>query len=77
MARGDFLFRTKGSVAVTVWRDNKEIFLVSNAYPVSGDLTVPRKHKEDGVVEQVPCPPVLPGYNQYMGGVDQNDQKKS
>ena len=36
-----------------------------------------RKRKQDGVVEQVTCPPVLPGYDKFMGGVDQNDQKKS
>ena len=41
------------------------------------ETTVPRKRKEDGVVEQIRCPPVVPGYNKYMGGVDQNDQKKS
>jgi len=77
MERGDYMFQTKGSVAVTVWKDHKEIYLISNAYPVSGDQTVPRKRKEDGVVEEVPCPPALPGCNKFMGGVDQNDQKKS
>ncbi len=53
MERGHFMFRTKGSVTVTVWRDNKEMYLLSNAYPVSGEMTVPRKRKEDGVVEQI------------------------
>ena len=77
MERGDYLFRTKGNVAITLWKDNKDIHLISNAYPVCGETTVRRKRKTDGVVEQIPCPPVLPGYNQFMGGVDQNDQKKS
>jgi len=36
---------------VTVWKDNKEIYLISNVYPVSGDETVPRKRKADRVVE--------------------------
>jgi len=40
-------------MTVTVWKDNKEIYLISNVYPVSGDETVPRKWKADGVVEQV------------------------
>ena len=61
MERGDYIFRTKGNVAVTVWKDSKEIHLISNAYPVSGEMTVSRKRKTDGVVEQVSCPPVLPG----------------
>ena len=53
MEQGDYICRTKGSIAITVWKDNKEIYLISNAYPVSGDVTVPRKRKEDGVVEMV------------------------
>jgi len=39
------MFRTKGSVAETVWKDNKEIYLISNAYPVSRDQTVCKKRK--------------------------------
>ena len=77
MQRGDSMFRSKRSVILTVWKDNKDIHLISNAYPTSGDMTVPRKRKVDGVVEQVPCPPVVPGYNSFMGGVEQNDQMKS
>ena len=77
MERGDYLFRTKGNVAITLWKD-KDIHLISNAYPVFGETTVPIKLKVDGLIEQVPCPSVLTGYNQFMGGgVDQNDQKKS
>ena len=83
MQRGGYQHRTKESVIVTVWRDNRFIHLtmnrfinlISNAYPVSGDTTVARKCKTDGVVEQVACPPVICGYNSFMGGVDQNDHK--
>ena len=70
MQRGDYQCRSKRSVTVTVWRDTRHIHLVSNAYPVSGDTTVARKRKTDGVVEQVSCPPVICGYNTFMGGVD-------
>ena len=77
MQRGDYLHQTKNSITVTVWRDNRHIHLISNAYPVSGDSTVLRKTKNSGVVNQIPCPPVIRGYNKYMGGVDQNDQKRS
>ncbi len=76
MKKGEYMYRTKGSDAVHVWKDRKEIYLISNAYAVSGDVTVPRK-RDDGTVEQIACPPVLPGYNRYMGGVDNNDQKAS
>ena len=77
MQRGDYQCRSKRSVTVTVWRDTRHIHLVSNAYPVSGDTTVARKRKTDGVVEQVSCPPVICGYNTFMGGVDKNEQKRS
>ena len=69
------MVRTKGTIALTVWRDNKEIYLISNAYPVSGDVTVPRKRKQDGVVEEISCPPALPGYNKYMGGLTRTTRK--
>ncbi len=77
MDRGRFMWRAKENVVGTVWKDNKDIYLISNAYPVSGDTTVPRKRKNDGVVEQILCPPALSGYNKFMGGVDLNDQKKA
>ena len=44
MERRDYKFWTKESVAVTVWKDN-EIYLISNAYPVSRDQTVCKKRK--------------------------------
>lgn len=57
-------------MAVTVWKDNKDIYLISNVYPVSGDETVPRKWKADGVVEQVPwfsCPAGILEVNGWGG----------
>ena len=36
MDGGDYIFQTKGNVPVTVWKDNKEIHLISDAYLTHG-----------------------------------------
>ena len=74
MKRGDYLYRSKGNKVVTVWLDKKFIYFLSNVHPAEGDISVGRKRKEDGVVESISCPLVLPACNKYMGGVDCNDQ---
>ena len=53
-----------------------DIYLLSNAYPSSSADTVQRKQK-DGAIIAVQAPPMLIGYNKYMGGVDRSDQMKS
>ncbi len=56
-----------------MWRDRKLVYVMStNSHP-QGDTTVRRKDR-DGTVQQVPCPPSVVVYNQFMGGVDKGDQ---
>ena len=76
MNRGDYSSQSKNNVIATVWKDNKHIYLMSNAYPPSSDEKVKRKQK-DGTVITIQAPPMLAGYNKYMGGVDKSDQMKS
>ena len=44
----------------------------TNCQP-TGDSTVKRRN-HDGTAQQVPCPPSVVTYNQYMGSVDRGDQ---
>ena len=53
MKRGNSKFRSKGNNVVTVWKDKKHIHFLSNVYPAEDNVTVGRKRKEDGVIEQV------------------------
>ena len=75
LRRGESLFRRKGNVVATVWKDKKLVSFLSTQCEVRGNDTVQRKQK-DGTIIQVPSVPVVPLYNKYMGGVDRSDQMR-
>ncbi|XP_022798311.1 piggyBac transposable element-derived protein 4-like [Stylophora pistillata] len=75
LRRGESLFRRKGDVVATVWKDKKLVSFISTQCQVGGNETVSRKQK-DGSIIQVPTVPVVQLYNKYMGGVDLSDQKR-
>lgn len=75
LRRGESLFRRKGDVVATVWKDKKLVSFISTQCQVGGNETVSRKQK-DGSIIQVPAVPVVQLYNKYMGGVDLSDQKR-
>ena len=72
---GESLFRRKGGVVATVWKDKKLVSFLSTQCEVRGNDTVSRKQK-DGTIIQVPTVPVVQLYNKYMGGVDRSDQMR-
>ena len=55
-----------------MWKD-KLVYLMSTNCQPTGDSTDKRRN-HDGTAQQVPCPPSVVAYNQYMGGVDRGDQ---
>ncbi len=82
--RGDFVVaqfkkaieivtKSAKSLAVVLWQDNKPVVVVSTNCDPSSSTTVQRRLK-DGTQVAVPCPTSVNLYNQYMGGVDLNDQ---
>ena len=73
LQKGESIFRRRGNLVATVWKDTKLVsFLSTQSNPV-GDETVNRKQR-DGSIIQVPTVPVAVSYNKNMGGVDLNDQ---
>ena len=58
---------------VSVWRDQKLVYLMSTNAQADGGTTVRRKSR-DGSTQQVSCPQSVALYNQFMGGVDKSDQ---
>jgi hypothetical protein len=75
LCRGESLFRRKGNVVATIWKDKKPVAFLSTQCNVRGQETVKRKQK-DGTFIDVPTLPVVTLYNKYMGGVDRSDQMR-
>ena len=75
MERGDYICKTKGSITITVWKDN-------NLPHFQRVPCVRRRHRSEEEIGRWcsgadTLSPALPGYNQCMGGVDHNDQNFS
>ena len=70
LSRGDSQIVQQGGVVALLWLDNRVV--TPNAQPNQLD-TVQRKER-DGSRQTVRCPAAMALYNQYMGGVDRNDQ---
>jgi hypothetical protein len=73
LRRGEFIYRRKGNVVATIWKDKKPVAFVSTQCNVKGQETVRRKQKDGSYIE-VPSLPVVTLYNKHMGGVDRSDQ---
>ena len=59
----------------TLARQQTSIVIVTNSNSIT-PTTVQRKSK-DGTKNTIPCPQSIQLYNQYMGGVDKNDQLRN
>jgi hypothetical protein len=73
MNRGDHEFWQAGNLVSTIWQDRKPVYLLSTCCEPLGPDTVIRKGL-DGKAQEIPCPPSLKLYTQYMGGVDRSDR---
>ena len=73
LQRGESIYRQKGSLVASVWRDRKLVYVMSTNCPPTGNTKVQQKEK-DGSKKMFPCPPSIVGYNRYMSGVDKADQ---
>ena len=71
--RGESIFRQRNQLVVSVWRDQKLVYLMSTNAQADGGTTVRRKSR-DGSTQQVSCPESVALYNQFIGGVDKSDQ---
>ncbi|GBL95338.1 PiggyBac transposable element-derived protein 4 [Araneus ventricosus] len=61
------------NLTCTIWKDKKEIALVSTANTYTIEST---KRRIGGNVTSIPCPQTIRQYNKFMGGVDLADQKR-
>ena len=73
--QGQYITRQKGNMRVTVWRDKKNITVLStNSH---GNPDVVNRKQKDGSVKAVACPLAVKNYNMFMNGVDHADQLRS
>lgn len=71
--RGAFDYRSSEGVVAVKWFDNKCVNLLSNACGVEPLSTVRRWSKEAKAKIPIPCPSLIPAYNEHMGGIDLSD----
>ena len=76
LSRGDFVFRQKGDVVATVWRDKRDVTVISSMTSPEATTTVERR-QPDGSVSDITCPEAITTYNKYMNGVDRGDQLRN
>ncbi|CAC5374938.1 unnamed protein product [Mytilus coruscus] len=73
--QGQFVVKQKNYMRVTVWRDKKNINLLStNCF---GEPDKVNRKQKDGTIKEVPCPLSVKHYNMFMNGVDHADQLRS
>lgn len=76
LQKGQYKWRVKGNVSCLIWKDTKDVLLMSNAFhPKSGKTTILRTQK-DGTKTAIDCPLAIKEYTKRMGGVDRFDQLK-
>lgn len=74
LQQGELVFRQDGNPVATSWQDKKPVaFLSTFSPPEEPDLTVQRRQK-DGSLIDIPAPPIVASYNDFMGGVDRAGQ---
>ena len=77
LAKGDYKCVTVGSgvsqVNCFAYHDRKLVRFMTNAFPPSMTTKEP-VCEESGLLVQQNCPPLVPAYNKFMGGVDRTGQ---
>lgn len=58
-----------------MWIDKRSIYFLTTLHKTNPTATV-RRREPDGTRTDRECPPLLPDYEKYMGGVDHGDQMR-
>lgn len=80
MNRGDYIWRSHGSLVAMAWYDKRPVYYNDNLIPTIhppesvGAPTTVLRHSQAGPCEPVPCPPAQCAFQENMGGVDLADQ---
>lgn len=78
MKAGEFKQMQRGDITATVWHDKRDVYVLStNCNPLETVPKVRRSSKKSLEKVEVQCPLPIKIYNDFMGGVDLSDQKRS
>ena len=72
--RGFYDYSSNGPLLAAVWYDRRYVYFLSTLHVGESRGATVRRKNLDGSSTDVPCPPLLPDYQQYMRGVDRGDQ---
>ena len=73
---GNFRFATFNDLTVVLWRDRRDVFVLSSMHSRSVD-TVMKRPQGERDKKAIPCPTSIRNYNLFMSGVDLADQQLS
>ena len=76
LTRGDIVYRQRANLVATVWKDKREVVVLSTMTPPQATTTVERRQPDSSILE-VQCPEPVTTYNTHMGGVDKGDQLRN
>lgn len=73
--RGNYKWRVKNNVGFMIWKDTKNVTVLSTAFhPMEKTFCI--RTMKDGTKKSFPCPLAITEYTKRMGGVDRFDQKR-
>ena len=72
-SHGNAEYRQDGNLLMTLWQDTRTVSVLSTNCQPHSETPVSRRQKNGARVD-VPCPESVRLYNQFMSGVDENDQ---
>jgi len=72
--RGYYDYLSHGPLLAATWYDRRYVHFLSTMHVAEFPGITVRRRNPDGSATNVPCPPLLPDYQQYMRGVDRGDQ---
>jgi len=73
--RGYFDYLSNGLLFAVTWFDRKYVFFLPTTHRAETSTPCAIQHcNQDGLRVDVPCPSLLPDYQQFMRGVDRGDQ---
>ena len=72
--RGYYDYLSNGPLLAAAWYDRRYVYFLSTMHVGASQGDTVKRRNPDGTSTNVPCPPLLPDYQQYMRGVDRGDQ---